>query len=99
MPTDPGRIEATLNKAQSLLEGLRSTWRRRLALTLETLAQRCTAIDQQRGGATTHGPLIVTDLLTMLAEDCAMTLTRPGSWEGANMARVLAGHGYELAAP
>ena len=29
MPTDPGRIEATLNKAQSLLEGLRSTWRRR----------------------------------------------------------------------
>jgi len=70
-----------------------------LALTLETLAQRCTAIDQQRGGATTHGPLIVTDLLTMLAEDCAMTLTRPGSWEGANMARVLAGHGYELAAP
>jgi len=29
MPTDPGRIEATLNKAQRLLEGLRSTWRRR----------------------------------------------------------------------
>ena len=29
MPMDPGRIEATLNKAQSLLEGLRSTWRRR----------------------------------------------------------------------
>lgn len=29
MPTDPGLIEATLNKAQSLLEGLRSTWRRR----------------------------------------------------------------------
>jgi len=29
MPTDPGRIEATLNKAQHLLEGLRSTWRRR----------------------------------------------------------------------
>ena len=29
MPPDPGRIEATLNKAQRLLEGLRSTWRRR----------------------------------------------------------------------
>ena len=29
MPTDPGRVEATLNKAQSLLESLRSTWRRR----------------------------------------------------------------------
>ena len=70
-----------------------------LALTLENLAQRCTAIAQQSGGATTHGPLTVGDLLTMLAEDAAMILARPESWEGANMARVLAGHGYELAAP
>ena len=44
--------------------------------------------------ACTHGPLTVTTLLTMLAEDVAMLDSRPGSWEAAHMAQVLAGHGY-----
>jgi len=29
-------------------------------------------------------------------EDVALTISRPGSWEGANMQQVLAAHGYEL---
>jgi hypothetical protein len=32
----------------------------------------------------------------MLAEDLGMVLTRPGSWEGTNMAQVLTSHGYEI---
>lgn len=49
-------------------------------------------IDKQR--ATTHGKLDVPKLLLMLAEDAAMTNTRPGSWEGSNMQQVLDSHGY-----
>jgi hypothetical protein len=33
----------------------------------------------------------------MLAEDCGMVLTRPGSWEGTNMGQVRTSHGYEIA--
>ena len=66
------------------------------ARSIVELAERCTAADQERSGATTHGPLTVKALLAMLAEDAAMTITRPGSWEGANMATVLESHGYRL---
>jgi hypothetical protein len=44
--------------------------------------------------ATTHGPMTVPELLAMLAEDAAMTNSRPGSWEGSNMQQVLDSHGY-----
>jgi hypothetical protein len=67
-----------------------------LAVTLETLARRCTAIDKRRDGATSHGPLTVEGLLTMLAEDCGDVVTRPRSSEGENMAQVLTSHGYEI---
>jgi len=60
------------------------------------LAAQCTAIDKAREGATTHGALSVEDLLAMLANDCALMQTRPGSWEGSNMATVFASHGYEV---
>lgn len=66
------------------------------AARLEELATLCSATDTDRNGATSHGQLTVPRLLRMLAQDAAMTLTRPGSWEGANMARVLSGHGYEF---
>jgi hypothetical protein len=59
-------------------------------------AKRCTDADRERSGATSHGPLAVESLLTMLAEDAAMTISRPGSWEGANMTIVLKSHGYQL---
>ncbi|MFX1695887.1 hypothetical protein [Paraburkholderia sp. A1RO-1] len=44
----------------------------------------------------THGRLTSSSLLKMLAEDAAMVLRRPGSWEGSNMAQVLSSHGYEF---
>ncbi|WP_321849357.1 hypothetical protein [Burkholderia diffusa] len=44
----------------------------------------------------THGRLTISGLLKMLAEDAAMVLRRPGSWEGSNMAQVLSSHGYEF---
>ena len=47
-------------------------------------------------GATTHGALDVKALLAMLAEDAAMTHSRPSSWEGSSMLQVLASHGYQL---
>lgn len=44
--------------------------------------------------ACTHGLLTVAGALEMLAEDLGMVETRPGSWEGSNMASVLSSHGY-----
>ncbi len=66
------------------------------ARSIAELAERCTTADQERAGATTHGPLTAKSLLEMLAEDAALVITRPGSWEGANMATVLESHGYRL---
>ncbi|MDR0577857.1 MAG: hypothetical protein LBI87_10075 [Candidatus Accumulibacter sp.] len=60
------------------------------------LAKRCTAANAYSGGFTSHGPLTVASLLAMLAEDAGMVITRPGSWEGANMAQVFSSHGYEV---
>ena len=42
--------------------------------------------------------LVVEDeaLVAMLVEDAAMVVSRPGSWEGANMASVFASHGYDV---
>jgi len=66
------------------------------AATLEELVELCTAADKDRDGATSHGALTVPALLAMLAEDAAMVLSRPGSWEGSGMARLLSSHGYDI---
>ncbi len=66
------------------------------ARSIAELAERCTVAEQERAGATTHGPLTVKALLAMLAEDAALTIDRPGSWEGSNMTTVLQSHGYRL---
>ena len=42
-----------------------------------------------------HGPLTVRKLAAMLLEDAGMVVSRPGSWEGANIADVLRCHGYK----
>lgn len=63
---------------------------------LEELVKLCNRIDGIREGATTHGPLTVPRLLAMLAEDAALVLRRPGSWEGATMHQLLTSHGYEV---
>jgi hypothetical protein len=61
---------------------------------LLVVVESCNRADYDTKGATTHGKLDIPKLLAMLAEDAAMTNTRPGSWEGANMQQVLDSHGY-----
>jgi hypothetical protein len=62
---------------------------------LLTVVDNCNLADENRNGATTHGKLDVSSFLGMLAEDAAMTNTRPGSWEAANLQQVLDSHGYQ----
>lgn len=62
--------------------------------TLKAVVDCCNFVEKSRNGGTSHGQLNVEKLLLMLAEDAAMTYTRPGSWEGANMQQVLDSHGY-----
>jgi hypothetical protein len=66
------------------------------AADLHTLAKRCTQAHEYREGFTSHGELTIAGLLAMLAEDAGMVISRPGSWEGSNMAKVLQSHGYEV---
>ena len=47
-------------------------------------------------GRCSHGPLTMKRLASILLEDVALAMRRPGSWEGANMLRVLQAHGYVL---
>lgn len=65
-------------------------------LNLRALAVRCTDEHRRQKGFTSHGELTVSKLLAMLAEDAAMVISRPGSWEGSNMAQVFQSHGYEV---
>ena len=44
----------------------------------------------------THGQLNMQKLASMLLQDVALMVQRPGSWEGANMAQVMSSHGYSL---
>lgn len=66
------------------------------AATLARLVQCCNDAHDARDGFTTHGKLTPASLLSMLVEDAAMVMTRPGSWDGANMAQVLMSHGYDV---
>jgi 3-phosphoglycerate kinase len=68
-----------------------------VAADLAKLAQRCSRVARKQGAMGTDcGEVTVAQLLAILAEDAAMVIWRPGSWEGAGMARQLAGHGYDL---
>ena len=61
---------------------------------LVIVVQNCNHSHKDTGGFTSHGELDVPGLLLMLAQDAAMTNSRPGSWEGSNMQQVLDSHGY-----
>lgn len=63
-------------------------------LDLLAVLEHCNLTNKARAGFTTHGDLTLSALFSMLADDVAMTKTRPGSWEGSNMEAVLVGHGY-----
>lgn len=66
------------------------------AKNLDKLAELCTQAQEKSEGFTSHGKITVPSLLAMLAEDAGMVISRPGSWEGSNMATVLRSHGYEF---
>ncbi len=61
-----------------------------ISAALNSVVSRCTT------EASTHGQLTLETMFEMLAEDVAMTVNRPGSWEAANMAQVFVSHGYEI---
>jgi hypothetical protein len=61
---------------------------------LLAVVDSCNRVHETNEGATTHARLDIPGLLGMLAEDAAMTNSRPGSWEGANLQQVLDSHGY-----
>lgn len=67
-----------------------------IAIALHELAARCADANQRNDGCTSHGALSVSAMLSMLAEDAAMVITRPGSWEGSNMVQVFSSLGYEV---
>jgi hypothetical protein len=50
--------------------------------------------ENQSSEGNSHGPLDLFVLIEMLLEDVALTVSRPGSWEGSNMIQVLTSHGY-----
>lgn len=66
------------------------------ANNLNELVELCNRENSRRDGCTSHGALSLSRLMSMLAEDAAMVITRPGSWEGANMAQVFSSHGYDV---
>ncbi|WJF90211.1 hypothetical protein QS306_00520 [Paraburkholderia bonniea] len=66
------------------------------ASDLVELVKLCNRHHVNGGGFNSHGRLTVRCLLAMLAEDAGMVVSRPGSWEGSNMALVLSSHGYEV---
>ena len=66
------------------------------ATNLRALVARCIDEHNRRDGFTSHGVLTVSALLAMLAEDAGMVISRPGSWEGSNMAQVFQSHGYDV---
>lgn len=63
-------------------------------VSLLALVDSCNRAEQSRNGATTHGKLDIPKLFAMIAEDAAMTVTRPSCWEAANFQHVLESHGY-----
>ncbi len=65
------------------------------ALEIQSLVDSMNQQDNLERG-TSHGEMTMKKLITLLAEDAALVESRPGSWEGANMAAVLQSHGYRV---
>ncbi|VXC90740.1 conserved hypothetical protein [Burkholderia sp. 8Y] len=61
---------------------------------LRSVVARCNEAHQSSGGLDTHGKLDAKKLLTVLAEDAAMTHSRPESWQACKMQHLLDSHGY-----
>lgn len=70
----------------------------KIDISLDDLETIELALNRMAGSphATSHGPLDLPRLISMLLEDVALAMRRPGSWEGANMITVLQSHGYSI---
>lgn len=67
------------------------------ASALTELAGCCNHCSTVSDGFASHGASFTPSrLLAMLAEDAAMLVTQPESWQSANMGRVFAAHGYQI---
>jgi hypothetical protein len=65
------------------------------AAALAELAARCNDCCSISDGFASHGSgFNPAKMLAMLAEDAGKIVIQPESWQSANMARVLAAHGY-----
>jgi len=85
--------EPVVSDAETVVVDVRI--RRDVHTSIRTLLRSVNASRQVKvEQACTHGLLTVAGALEMLAEDLGMVETRPGSWEGSNMASVLSSHGY-----
>jgi hypothetical protein len=78
-------MKVILDSGQLIELGLTGDDVRLVELFIETTADAT---------ACTHGPLDMQTLITMLLEDVALMISRPGSWEGSNMSQVMSSHGY-----
>lgn len=68
-----------------------------IVVALTQLAGRCNHCSAVSDGFASHGASFnVAKLLAMLAEDAAMMITQPDSWQSAHMRRVFAAHGYRV---
>lgn len=52
-------------------------------------------IEATRSDTNLNGDLTIASLAEMLLDDVALVVRRPGCWEAAGMAGLLASHGYE----
>lgn len=97
-----GRDESLVEDLAPAHEPLRRFTREHcMRITVVLKAGQQDVLDQllaacNRSEFSSHGRLTLATLLEMLLEDAALVVTRPGSWEGANMAQVLQSHGYLL---
>jgi len=69
----------------------------KLSIEIELTRDEMIAFKQAVAGLSEYGDtaeMTVDNLMTALAEDIAMTVTRPGCWEAANMQQVFASHGW-----
>jgi hypothetical protein len=69
-----------------------------MQVTIDIPDETARRIEEHIAGAksdfNSHGLLTLQRVLELVAEDVGLSVTRPGSWEGANMRDVLRAHGY-----
>jgi len=70
----------------------------KLSIEIVLTRDELIAFKQAVAGLSEYGgtaEMTVDNLMTALAEDVAMTVTRPGGWGAANMQQVFASHGWD----